>query len=466
MSLRKLMVCAFLATSMICGPSMAAEVSGLPDFTRVVVAEGPAVVNVSTSRTERSMEAEIPDGFANDPFFEFFKRFAPPQARERQVGSLGSGFIISADGYVLTNAHVVANADEITVTLTDKREFKARVVGSDERTDVALLKINGSGLPVVRIGKSSELKVGEWVLAIGSPFGFENSVTSGIVSALGRQLQEDNMVPFIQTDAAVNPGNSGGPLFNLKGEVVGINSQILSRSGGFMGISFAIPIDVALDVSEQLKAHGKVVRSRIGVSLQPLTKDLAQSFGYGSANGALINSVVSGGPADKAGLRAGDIISQIDGQPVSSISEMQRRISMKKPGSRFSLEVWRGQSSHKFSLVTEEWRVAASPAESRNHSTARSEKNMKLTGLTVSELNARQLSQLGIPYGLLVREVNAVSARAGLVVGDVIVGIGSEPLLSFKQLDSVIRTAKSSVPLRVIRNGVRLYIPLPIEGTE
>jgi len=466
MSLRKLMVCAILATSMICGPSMATEVSGLPDFTRVVVAEGPAVVNVSTSRTERSTEAEIPEGLANDPFFEFFKRFAPPQARERQVGSLGSGFIISADGYVLTNAHVVANADEITVTLTDKREFKARVVGSDERTDVALLKINGSGLPVVRIGKSSELKVGEWVLAIGSPFGFENSVTSGIVSALGRQLQEDNMVPFIQTDAAVNPGNSGGPLFNLKGEVVGINSQILSRSGGFMGISFAIPIDVALDVSEQLKAHGKVVRSRIGVSLQPLTKDLAQSFGYRSTNGALVNSVVAGGPADKAGLRAGDIISKIDGQPVNSISEMQRLITMKKPGSRFSLEVWRGQASRKFSLVTEEWRVAASPSEPQHRSKSQTEKNMKLIGLTVSELNAGQLSQLGIPYGLLVRAVNAASARSGLMVGDVIVGIGSEPLQSSKQLDSAIRAAKSSLPLRVIRDGVRLYIPLPIGGAE
>lgn len=468
MSLRIFIRSVFLATCLFCGTVFAATpVSGLPDFTRVVTDEGPAVVNISTSRTERSSEAAIPDGLANDPFFEFFRRFAPPQMRERQVGSLGSGFIISSDGYVLTNAHVVANADEIRVTLTDKREFKARVVGVDERSDVALLKISGNSLPVVRIGKSADLKVGEWVLAIGSPFGFENSVTSGIVSALGRQLPDDtSAVPFIQTDAAVNPGNSGGPLFNLAGEVVGINSQILSRSGGFMGISFAIPIDVALGISDQLKAHGKVVRSRIGITLQPLTRDLAQSFGFSRIDGALVNAVEAGGPAAKAGLRPGDIISQVDGQPVTSVADLQRLVSMKKPGSRFNLDLWRARSTVKASVVSEELRAPRKAAEAEPTAKPRASASLNLTGLTVSELSARQLAQLGVPYALLVRAVSPASARAGLAVGDVIVGLGSTPLTSAKQMESAMHSGQSSLALQVMRGGATLFIPLPLGSTE
>ncbi|HWN30736.1 MAG TPA: trypsin-like peptidase domain-containing protein, partial [Burkholderiales bacterium] len=252
----------------------------LPDFTELAEKQGPAVVNVSTTQTVQAQQGIPQLPFSeDDPFYEFFKRFAPPVPREFESKSLGSGFIISSDGYLLTNAHVVADADEVTVKLTDKREFKAKVIGSDRRTDVALLKIDATGLPKVTLGDPAKLKVGEWVVAIGSPFGFENSVTAGIVSAKGRSLPQENFVPFIQTDVAINPGNSGGPLFNLKGEVVGINSQIYSRTGGFMGLSFAIPIDVAMDVTEQLRTTGKVSRGRIGVVIQEVTKELADSFG-------------------------------------------------------------------------------------------------------------------------------------------------------------------------------------------
>src|SRR5262245_19897862 len=265
----------------------------LPDFTELVERQGPAVVNISTTQTARNpLTPQIPNLREDDPFYEFFRRFIPnPGPREFQSQSLGSGFIVSADGYIMTNAHVVDAADEITVRLTDKREYKAKVIGADRRTDLALIKIEASGLPVVRFGDPSKLKVGEWVVAIGSPFGFENSVTAGIVSAKGRSLPQENYVPFIQTDVAVNPGNSGGPLFNLRGEVVGINSQIYSRTGGFMGLSFAIPIDVANDIANQLRTAGKVTRGRIGVVIQPVSRELAEGFGLSKPQGALVNSV-------------------------------------------------------------------------------------------------------------------------------------------------------------------------------
>jgi serine protease Do len=277
-----------------------AQVQGLPDFTDLVEKQGPAVVNVSTTSAARNgPQSPVPE---DDPFYDFFRRFGPPQPRDYEARSLGSGFIISADGYILTNAHVVEAAEDITVKLNDKREFKAKIIGSDRRTDVAVIKIEASGLPAVKIGDPERLKVGEWVLAIGSPFGFESTVTAGIVSAKGRSLPQENYVPFIQTDVAINPGNSGGPLFNLKGEVVGMNSQIYSRTGGFMGLSFAIPIDVAMDITNQLRTVGRISRGRIGVVIQEVTKELAESFGLGKAAGALVNSVEKGGPADKAGL--------------------------------------------------------------------------------------------------------------------------------------------------------------------
>ena len=283
----------------------------LPDFTDLVEKQGPTVVNISTTQSARSPlgTPQVPQLQEDDPFYEFFRRFVPnPGPREFQNNSLGSGFIISADGYILTNAHVVEAADEINVKLNDKREFKAKVIGSDKRTDIALIKIDATGLPAVKFGDPNRLKVGEWVIAIGSPFGFENSVTAGIVSAKGRSLPQENFVPFIQTDAAVNPGNSGGPLFNMRGEVVGINSQIYSRTGGFMGLSFSIPIDVANDIATQLKTGGKVTRGRIGVVIQPVTKELAESFGLPKPAGALVSSVEKGSPAEKAGIEAGDVI--------------------------------------------------------------------------------------------------------------------------------------------------------------
>ena len=311
----------------------------LPDFTELVEKQGAAVVNISTTQaaTRNALSQQLPQLDENDPFYEFFRRFIPnpnqgpgpnPAPRGFHAQSLGSGFIMSADGYILTNAHVIDSAEEVTVRLTDKREFKAKVIGADRRTDVALIKIDAAGLPTVRFGDAGKLKVGEWVVAIGSPFGFDNTVTAGIVSAKGRSLPQENFVPFIQTDVAVNPGNSGGPLFNLRGEVVGINSQIYSRTGGFMGLSFAIPIDVANDIAQQLRTTGKVTRGRIGVVIQPVTKELADGFGLARPQGALVNSVEKGGPADKAGIEAGECI----GRPAAHRRRHQARQQDCHPG--------------------------------------------------------------------------------------------------------------------------------------
>ncbi|HZF20735.1 MAG TPA: Do family serine endopeptidase, partial [Burkholderiales bacterium] len=321
----------------------------LPDFTDLAEKQGPTVVNISTAQTRaRASTPQNPNLEEDDPLYDFFRRFVPRPPggggqgpRDYETRSLGSGFIISPDGYVLTNAHVVDAADEITVSLTDKREFKARVIGADKRTDLALIKIDATGLPAVRMGDPNRLRVGEWVVAIGSPFGFASTVTAGIVSAKGRSLPQENFVPFIQTDVAINPGNSGGPLFNMRGEVVGINSQIYSRTGGFMGLSFAIPIDVAMEVQGQLRQSGRVSRGRIGVVIQEVSKELAESFGLQKPTGALVNSVEKGGPAEKAGVEAGDIIMKFDGKTVSSSNELPRIVGGTKPGSKASIELWR-----------------------------------------------------------------------------------------------------------------------------
>src|SRR3982751_121615 len=334
----------------------------LPDFTRVVEEQGNAVVNISTTQAVRRSAAlpQMP-GIEDEEVLEFFRRFIPRQPGPGQPGqgqgqgpaprpesrSLGSGFVISQDGYVLTNAHVVEGADEITVKFTDKREFKAKVIGADRRTDIALIKIDATGLPAVRFGDASKLKVGEWVVAIGSPFGFENTVTAGIVSAKGRSLPQENFVPFIQTDVAINPGNSGGPLFNLRGEVVGINSQIYSRTGSFMGLSFSIPADVAIDVLKQLKDKGRVARGRIGVVIQEVSRELATSFGLGRADGALVNSVEKCSPAEKAGIEASDIIVAFDGRAVESSSDLPRLVGGTRPGSNATVEVWRKGATKK-----------------------------------------------------------------------------------------------------------------------
>ena len=399
----------------------------LPDFTELAEKQGPAVVNVSTTQTQVAQRSspQFPNIDEDDPMFEFFRRFIPrqpgPGPREFQSRSLGSGFIISGDGYVLTNAHVIDKADEITVKLTDKREYKARVIGADKRTDIALLKIEASGLPVVRLGDPSRLKVGEWVVAIGSPFGFESSVTAGIVSAKGRSLPQENFVPFIQTDAAINPGNSGGPLFNMKGEVVGINSQIYSRTGGFMGLSFAIPIDVAMDVQAQLRQAGRVSRGRIGVVIQEVSKELAESFGLSKPSGALVNAVEKGGPADKAGVQTGDIILKLDGKPVASSGDLPRLVGNTKPGSRVSMEIWRKGASREIAVTVGE--MPEDRVASRQGGRSRpTEQAANRLGFVVSNLTAEQKREMKVEHGVLVEDVRQ-NVRADVRSGDLITAV-------------------------------------------
>ncbi|HEX7954635.1 MAG TPA: DegQ family serine endoprotease [Burkholderiales bacterium] len=441
-----------------------AQVQGLPDFTELVEKQGPAVVNVSTTSSARSAGAQSPVP-EDDPFYDFFRRFGPPQPREYESRSLGSGFIVSADGYILTNAHVVDMADDVTVKLNDKREFKAKVIGADKRTDVAVIKIEASGLPAVRIGDPEKLKVGEWVLAIGSPFGFESTVTAGIVSAKGRSLPQENYVPFIQTDVAINPGNSGGPLFNLKGEVVGINSQIYSRTGGFMGLSFAIPIDVAMNISNQLRTSGRVSRGRIGVVIQEVTKELAESFGLPKASGALVNSVEKGGPADKAGIEASDVILKFDGKDVASSADLPRIVAQTRPGSKASVQIWRKGATRDLSVT-----VGEMPEEKMAQRGTRKEAKpgnvVARLGLALSELNAEQRKELGINAGLLVEDAQGAAAKAGIRRGDILLAINNQDVKSIDQLNQLLGQFEKarSVALLIRRGESALYVPLRLDG--
>ena len=439
----------------------------LPDFTALVEKQGAAVVNVSTTQIIEAPQGlqGFPNLPENDPFNEFFRRFAPQMPQQRESRSLGSGFIINAEGYILTNAHVVDRADKITVRLTDKREFKATVVGADKRTDVALLKIEASGLPQVVLGNPEQLKVGEWVLAIGSPFGFDSSVTAGIVSAKGRSLPQENFVPFIQTDVAINPGNSGGPLFNLKGEVVGINSQIYSRSGGYMGLSFAIPIDVAMDVVAQLRATGKVTRGRIGVSIQEMTRELADSFGLAKAEGALISGVERGGPADRAGVRASDVILKFNGKPVTSSADLPRIVAATKPGSEVGVLLWRKGSTLKVSIIVGEIQDAAGKQATDNQGGDSPSQSIARLGLNVTELNDEQKAELQVGGGLLVLEAKGAAARADLQRGDVILAIGNIEILSVKQFNEILKQVAPgrNIALLVRRNDGTMYIPIRVD---
>ncbi|MFA6062205.1 MAG: DegQ family serine endoprotease [Gallionella sp.] len=435
--------------------------AGLPDFTELVQKQGASVVNISTTQSIRSQPG-FPGMLEGDPFYEFFRRFAPPRAQESQ--SLGSGFIISADGYIMTNAHVVDAADKVTVRLTDKREYSAKVIGADKRTDVALLKIEAENLPKVAIGDPERLKVGEWVVAIGSPFGFDSSVTAGIVSAKGRTLPSDNFVPFIQTDVAINPGNSGGPLFNMNGEVVGINSQIYTRSGGSMGLSFAIPIDVASRVVEQLRSSGTVTRGRIGVTIQELTRELAESFGLTQATGALISSVEKGGPADKAGFEMSDVILKFDGKTVTTSTDLPRLVAAIRPGTSVSAEVWR-----KGSLIHLTVTVAAIPEEGRLAQTIKNEadkagKLIQRLGVLVGELTREQLSELQVVGGLLVEEVKG-GRTTGLQRGDVLLAVGDTPLRSLKQFETLIRQIPKGrhIALLVRRGANASYVAVRLD---
>src|SRR5687767_14556115 len=376
--------------------------ANLPDFTSLMKQQGPAVVNIITKREQQAARGNTRAPQGEDPLQEFFRRFMP-DAPERERGApgagLGSGFIISADGYVLTNAHVVAGDGQVTVRLADaKREFKAKVVGVDERTDVALLKIEASGLPTVKLGKSSALQPGEWVAAIGSPFGFENTITAGIVSATGRSLPAETYVPFIQTDVAVNPGNSGGPLINLAGDVVGVNSMIYSQTGGYMGVSFAIPIETALAVSKQLQSEGKVTRGRLGVRIQPMTKELAQSFKLDSPDGALIAAVEPGGPADKAGLKPGDVVLAYNGQKIDDPNKLPRLVAETKPGASATLRVWRDGKAEEVKFTAAELMSEIKAAKAPQEKAGKPNR----LGLVVSELPAAQRRALGIAYGLVV----------------------------------------------------------------
>ena len=436
---KKLLGFALLLYPFLWPAAASAQARELPDFTDLVERQGATVVNISTTQARDRRGAgnsPIPNLDENDPLFDFFRRFIPSprqpgpnqsptppqQPREFENRSLGSGFIISADGYVLTNAHVVDNADEITVRLTDKREFKARAIGADRRTDIALLKIEATGLPAVRLGDPNRLKVGEWVLAIGSPFGFDSSVTAGIVSAKGRNLPSENLVPFIQTDVAINPGNSGGPLFNMRGEVVGINSQIYSRTGGYMGVSFAIPIDVAMEVQGQLRATGRVNRGRIGVVIQEVSKELAESFGLAKPVGALVNAVEKGGPAEKAGVETGDIILKFDGKAVTNSGDLPRIVGATRPGNKSTMELWRKGAAKEVAIV-----VGESP-EDRLSNNARTpakppvQRAANRLGLVASDLTAEQKRDSKLAGGVIVEEIRG-QPRGDIRAGDIITAL-------------------------------------------
>ncbi|MSQ72966.1 MAG: DegQ family serine endoprotease [Betaproteobacteria bacterium] len=457
----------------------------LPDFTDLVEKQGHTVVNISTSQVVRDRRAspQNPGIDENDPFHEFFRRFiprnpgqspnpAPGQGqgpREFESRSLGSGFIISPDGYILTNAHVVETADEINVKLTDKREFKARVIGADRRTDVALLKIDARNLPAVRLGDPVKLRVGEWVLAIGSPFGFDNTVTAGIVSAKGRALPQENFVPFIQTDVAINPGNSGGPLFNMKGEVVGINSQIYSRTGGFMGLSFAIPIDVAMDIQTQLRQSGRVSRGRIGVVIQEVSKELADSFGLAMPAGALVNGVEKGGPAERAGVETGDIILKFDGKSVNTSSDLPRIVGSTKPGSKVGMEVWRKGSSKDVSITIGE--IPEDRVALRDGARGRqAEQTVNRLGLVVNDLTVIQKRDMKLDSGVIVEDVRTTARRIEVRPGDVITAVTSKgQTLELKSAELfnkyLTQTDKSAtLTLHVRRGESNLFVTVRGEG--
>lgn len=452
----------FMATTFV-------RAAGLPDFTELVEEASPSVVNISTStqvakRDRGPMSEEelqqIPEFFRH--FFGApFGRGGTPEPRS----SMGSGFIVSKDGYILTNNHVINGADEIIVRLSDRRELVARLVGADERSDLALLKVEAKDLPVVKLGKSKALKVGEWVLAIGSPFGFDYTVTAGIISALGRSLPNENYVPFIQTDAAINPGNSGGPLFNLDGEVIGINSQIYTRSGGFMGVSFAIPVDVAMEVVEQIKQKGFVSRGWLGVLIQEVNRDLAESFGLSKPHGALVAQVVPDSPAESAGLKPGDIIVEYEDQEVSLSSDLPHLVGRTKVGTEAKMVVVRS-GDRKVIKVTigelpgDEARVvpAVAPKDTSNR-----------LNLVVQPVEAKTAKELDIKGGVLVQQVGAgAGMAAGIKVGDIISSINNKPVESVQQFNEMVSSlpADKAIPMLIVRNGNPAFIVLKIKGEE
>ena len=446
----------------------------LPDFTELYDRQSPAVVSIDVTQKVRAPRG-MPDISEDDPFYEFFRRFGqvPRQrgAPEREAQSVGSGFIISSDGYLITNAHVVDGADEVKINLADRRDFKAKVVGVDKRTDVAVLKIEAKDLPKVTIGDPDKLKVGEWVVAIGKPFGLENTMTAGIVSAKGRDLPQENLVPYIQTDVAINPGNSGGPLFNLKGEVVGINSLIFSRSGGYMGLAFAIPIDIAMNVANQIKDKGRVTRGRIGVQIQEVSKEMAEAFGLPKATGALVNSVEKGGPADKAGVESGDIITKVDGREVKNSSELPRIITVVRPGSKVTLTVWRKGAARDIAVTVAEMKEEAAAAPKRPGTTPKEKAKPNRMGLVLSDLTDEQKKELDLKSGVLVEDITG-SVRGNVQPGDVILALvnrgQSTEVRSAEQLNGVLAKLDkgASVTLRLKRGEQEFFSTLRINNGD
>ena len=454
-----------------------AQARQLPDFADLAEKAGPAVVNIRTTERVKENAAppqrpQMPEGMEEgDPFFEFFRRFFPPNQRQQPRGrgpgdevprGVGSGFVISADGYLLTNHHVVEGADEIYVTFTDKREMKGRLVGSDRRTDVALVKVEATGLPHLPIGNPTRLRVGEWVMAIGSPFGLDNTVTAGIVSAKGRDTGD--YLPFIQTDVAVNPGNSGGPLLNLAGEVVGINSQIYSRTGGFMGISFAIPIDEAMRVADQLRDTGRVTRGRIGVGIAEVTKDVADALGLQRASGALVRSVESGSPAERGGVEVGDIITRFDNKPIERSSDLPRLVGGTRPGTEVGVQVWRKGNTRDLTLTVGELEpdrnARASGRGAPNDNAERAAANM--LGITVSDISEDRRQQLRIRQGVLVDAADGAGARAGIRQGDIILALNNQDITSVKQWNEIVaKLDRSRTHVLLVRRGDSAqYVPV------
>ena len=451
-------------------------VRGLPDFADLAEMAGPAVVNIRTTervRVRQGAHPGMPELDENDPFYEFFRRFFPqppggprggprgaPEERQEVPRGVGSGFVIATDGYVLTNHHVVDGAEEILVTLADKREFKATLIGSDRRTDVALVKIDATGLPFLKAGDPNKLRVGEWVMAIGSPFGLENTVTAGIVSAKGRDTGD--YLPFIQTDVAVNPGNSGGPLLNLRGEVIGINSQIYSRTGGFMGISFAIPIDEANRVVDQLRAQGRVTRGRIGVGIGDVTKEIAEALGLSRATGALIRTVEPGSPADRGGVQPGDIMLQFDGRAIERFSDLPRLVGNTRPGAKASAQVWRKGQAMSLTISVGEMEPDRTAQAQPEQATPPAPVATDWLGLATTDLPEARRSELKLAGGVLVERAEGMAARSGLRQGDILVSLNNTDIVSAKQFADMVRKLDRSRPhvLLVRRGDGALFVPI------
>jgi len=436
-----------------------------PDFSTITARNGPAVVNISVTGVTKTASADgvagIPGMDPNDPFYEFFQQFRGPnmpKAPQREVPTRGqgSGFIISPDGTILTNAHVVKDAKEVTVKLTDRREFRAKVLGSDPKTDIAVLKIDARNLPTVPIGNVKDLKVGEWVLAIGSPFGFENTVTAGVVSAKGRSLPDDSYTPFIQTDVPINPGNSGGPLFNARGEVVGINSQIYSRSGGYQGVSFAIPIDIATKVKDQIVATGKASHAKLGVAVQEVNQTFADSFKLDKPEGALVSNVEKGSAAEKAGLQSGDVILKVDGQPIVSSGDLPAIIGQMTPGQKVALEVWRKGAPEQLSAKLAD---ASDKVQTAKADDAAGQGKL---GLALRPLQPQEKRESSLDNGLVVEDAQGPSALAGIQAGDVLLAINGTPARSVDQVRQAVAKADKSVALLIQRGDDRIFVPVRI----